>query len=130
LLEVSQGQDFAVELVHGVEGCLDADLALGADGRLAGLGYVAQQPRCKCRAGGFRQGSLVEADFPARVARLCSQVASVQEREALTDDEPQPEKERHVRLAEILGKASHRLDVGLLDHVGRINSALEPPVQA
>jgi hypothetical protein len=127
LLEVPQGQDLAVQRIHGIEGGLDADLPLGAGGRFTGLGQVAQQPRRQGRAGGLGQGAVIEPDLPARVPR--PQVAAVQERQALADDEPQPEEEGEVGFAAVLRQAGHGLDVGVLDHVGGIDPALEPAVQ-
>ena len=43
VLEVPQGQDFAVDRVHAVERLLDDQLVLGADGGLAGAGHLAQE---------------------------------------------------------------------------------------
>src|SRR5262249_29155431 len=43
LLEMTQGEDLAVERVHGGQGFLEQALAFGADGGHAGLGVVAEQ---------------------------------------------------------------------------------------
>src|SRR5262245_35283268 len=53
LLEVSQGEDLAVERVHAVEGFLKAQLPLGADGGLCGTGESAEEEVGeRVRAGG------------------------------------------------------------------------------
>src|SRR3954452_13078762 len=44
LLEVPQGQDLAVELVHAVERLLEADLQLDPGRRMAGRGLLADEP--------------------------------------------------------------------------------------
>src|SRR5262249_9495274 len=43
LLEVPQGHDLAVDRLHRLQGLHEAELPLGADGRLAGTGVAAQE---------------------------------------------------------------------------------------
>jgi hypothetical protein len=53
LLEVSQGQDFAIDDVHGVERLLDLDLDFGPDRSLARCRQPAEKLHCsRIGAGG------------------------------------------------------------------------------
>jgi hypothetical protein len=57
-------------------------------------------------------------------------VVAVQPRQLLADDQPQPEEERQPGGAEVLAQPLDHLDVGVLDHLGGVEAALEPRVEA
>jgi hypothetical protein len=57
-------------------------------------------------------------------------VVPVQPRQPLPDDEPQPQKQRELRIAQVLLQALGHLDVGLLDHVRGVQARLEAGIEA
>ena len=72
----------------------------------------------------------IEISLPASRA-LGAQVPPVQRLESLRGQIPQPEEKRHGRrLPEILRQSPRGLQARVLDHVGGINSPLEPAVHA
>jgi hypothetical protein len=52
----------------------------------------------------------------------------VDDQQPLGGEEPQPEEERHGFLLREVGDALRRFEEGLLEDVGRVHAALEPPV--
>ena len=54
---------------------------------------------------------------------------AVQFDQLLLGDEPHPHKQRLCRLAEIFRKATHDLDIRLLDHVGFVETTSNPGIE-
>src|SRR5437660_8136552 len=48
----------------------------------------------------------------------------------LADDQPQPQKQRVARIAEVLLQAAHSVHISLLNDVGGVDPRLQPAVQA
>ena len=130
LLEVPQRQHLAVERVHGVQGLLEPELDLGPDGFLAGPGQIAQELGRQRRRGGFRHRPAVDRHLAPRVAHLGTQVVAMDLAQLVARDAPQPEEERHRGPPEIGPQVLPGLQVGVLEHVGRIDAPLEPLIQA
>jgi hypothetical protein len=57
-------------------------------------------------------------------------VVPVQPQQPLPDDEPQPQKQRELRVAQVLLQALGHLDVGLLDHVRGVQPGLQAGIEA
>jgi hypothetical protein len=57
-------------------------------------------------------------------------MVAVQLQEPIANDQPQPEKQRIVRLAQVFIEPTYYIDISLLDYVGRVDSRLEPAVEA
>ena len=55
---------------------------------------------------------------------------AVQGLERLTCEEADPEERRHVGLGDVLAGAASNLEVSVLEHVGRVDAPLQPPVEA
>ena len=125
-----QDEDLAVDRVHAVEGLLEPDLPLGPDRRLAGAGQLAQEPGGQGPGAGAGHGAAVERDLAADVAAGRAEVPPVLLLHPLADQEPEPDVERHGRVADVLVEPPHRVEVALLDHVGGVDAALEPGVEA
>ena len=130
VLEMPQGQDLAVDRVHAVERLLDDQLVLGPDRGLAGAGHLAQElggQRDRVACGNGPRWS--ETSWPA--SRIwaprwwrCTSVSR------WPVDQPEPEVERHGRgVAGVLGNPLADVEIGLLEHVGRIDPAGEPAVE-
>jgi hypothetical protein len=75
------------------------------------------------------KSAAVQRDFLAGVAHLLPQVGAMRGHELLADFQPQPQKEGPTPAA-VLGEFAAQRRVGLPDHVGGINAALQPPVRA
>ena len=124
-----QGQDLAVDRVQAVERLLQADLPLGADGGLAGRGEAAQQLGRQRGGGRLGQCAAVEADLAAGIAAGGPEVPPVLVHQPLAGQEPEPEEERHRGILEILRQPPGRIEARLLEDVGRVDPALQPPVE-
>jgi hypothetical protein len=68
LLEMTQGEDFAVDGVEGVERFLEPEHAFGPDRRLSRRGMLAEELCRQRRRAGRWQGLAVERNLPAGVA--------------------------------------------------------------
>jgi len=55
--------------------------------------------------------------------------AAVDPPEPVAREQPQPQEQRHLRLAEVVRELGHRFQVRFLEHVGRVHAALEPVVE-
>src|ERR1700679_1862145 len=89
LLEVSQGQDLAVDRVHGVERLLDLDLDLGPDGRPARRCQATKQLGGQRSRVGSGKRAVIDRDLAAGVAALDADVEAVQRLEPLYGQESQ-----------------------------------------
>ena len=130
LLEMAQGQDLAVERLHGVEHLLELQLHLGAAGGAGGRGEPAQQhlgQRGRVRLG---RRAVAQRHFLAGVPHVDFQVMAVQGLERLAGQEAEPEERGHVRLGEVFPRPTGDLEIGVLEHVGRVDAPLQPPVEA
>jgi hypothetical protein len=130
LLVVPQHKDLAVERVHAVERLLEPDLALGPHRRLAGAGQLAQEPGGQGSGAGAGHYAAVDRNLAADVAAGRIEVPPVLLLHPLADQEPDPDVERHGRIADQLVEPPHRVEVALLDHVRGVDAPLEPWVQA
>jgi hypothetical protein len=126
LFEVAEGQDFAVDRVHGVERVLDLDLDLGPDRGPAGRRQSAEEPGGQRSGVGRRERAVVERDLAIRVAALHPEMEAVQRLEPLHGQETQPEKRRHSRIGRVLRQAARSIQERLLEHV----LGIDPPLQA
>ena len=52
----------------------------------------------------------------------------VQGHQLLAGEEPEPQKERHRGIAQVLGQPGRGLQIRFLDHVRRVDPPLEPPI--
>ena len=130
LLEMAQGQHLAVQRLHGVEHLLKLQLHLGTAGGAGGRGEPAQQhlgQRGRVRLG---RGAVAERHFLAGVPHVDFQVMPVQRLERLAGQEAEPEERRHGRLGEVFPGPAGHLEIGVLEHVGRVDAPLQPPVEA
>ena len=124
-----QGQDLPVERVHAVERLLHPDLQLGPGGRTAGRGEPPQELGGQGGRRRLRQGAAVERDLPVGVPGLGAEVPAVDGDELLPGDVPQPEEERELGVAGVVGEVLADLQEGVLEHVGRVHPALEAAVE-
>ena len=102
LLEMPQGDDLAVDLVHAVEGGLELELALGPETAWLAVVYrprswAASETELAC---GRR---LVQRDLAAGIAHGGAQVLTVDPHQPLPGHQPQPEEERHLALVQVAG---------------------------
>jgi hypothetical protein len=129
LLEVAQGQHFAVHRLHAVDRFLQAELHLRANGGFQGRGSLAQElcgQACRTR---FGHGALVNRQLTGGIAGLRAQMMPPQFQQFLTGQDTQPEKERHSRVAQVLRQAFGGFQVRFLNHVARIDAALQARIE-
>ena len=72
----------------------------------------------------------MQRHLPTRVANLCAEMVTVDTLEFATGDKANPEVEGDLRIHQVFGEAACDLQVGLLEHVGGIDPALEAAVEA
>ena len=128
VLEVAHQQDLAIRLVEPFNRLLKSALEFVADRHRGGRqlvvsevgGQVDRRPIAEGRRG--HRPFAIDAPAPrdAVLAVLVDQVVA--------RDVPQPEVERHRRLAQILGQAAARLQQDPLDHVAGIDPAADRAV--
>ena len=73
---------------------------------------------------------MAKRHFLAGVPHVNLQVMAVQRMKRLDDEVAQPDERWHDRLGKVLRGAAGDLEVGVLEHVGRIDSPLQPSVKA
>ena len=66
----------------------------------------------------------MERDLAAGVAHRGAEVAAVLLREPLAGDQPQPEVGRHGAVAGVVGQPGGQVEIGLLEDVGGVDTAL------
>ena len=66
----------------------------------------------------------------AGVPHVNFQVMPVQRLERLAGQEAEPEERRHGRLGEVLGGPAGHLEIGVLEHVGRVDAPAQPSIEA
>jgi hypothetical protein len=64
-----------------------------------------------------------------RVAQLCLQVPPMDFQQPLPGDHPQPQEERHFWFAGLLGRWGGHVEIGFLQHVGRVDAALQTTIE-
>ena len=113
LLEVPQGQDFAVERVHLVEGGPQPVLQFVADRGLARRGQLADElPGHRLRR---RPGLRQATSWPT--SRICGRGGSAGPSASAGRRGTQPDVERHGRVGEVLADAPGHVEKRLLKHV-------------
>ena len=129
LLEVSQGDDLAVDRLHAVQGGLDLDLDLGPRDGLAGRCVVAQQLGRQRDRAGLRQRPLVQRDLAAGIPHGRTQVLAMDPHQPLSGHQPQPEEKRHLTLGQVVRQLLGDIEIRLLEHVGGVNPPLQPAIE-
>ena len=71
----------------------------------------------------------MERDLLAGVAHLGPEVVAVQGHQPLAGDQAQPEERGQRRVGGVLAGAAEHVELGLLEHVGGVDAALEPAVE-
>ena len=104
-------------------------MPLGPDGRLAGRGELAQELGGQGGGGGLGQGAAVERDLAAGVAHRRPEVVAVQLQQLVPVSPRSQRKNGMSGCSQVLGQAPGRRQVDLLEHVGGVDAALEPPVE-
>ena len=129
LLEVAEGQDLAVDRVHGVERLLDLDLDLGPDGGPARRRQSAEELGGQRSGVGRGQRPVEERDLATGIAALHAEVEAVQRLEPLHGQEAQPEEGRHPRIGGVFSQPAHGIQERLLEHVLGVEPPLKAPVE-
>ena len=124
LLEMPEDEDFAVQRVHGVEGLLQPTLPLGADRGHAGAGVAAQELAARATedaSGTGRSSSCTSRSASRAWTPRCWRCRSL-ERHA--GEPAEPEEHRLLGPFEVPRQGLGRLEKCLLEHVRRIDPAL------
>lgn len=128
LLEVSQGEDFAVGGGHGIECGVDASFDFLARGGLAGSCQLAGQLSSQdVRRGIGERGE--EFDFASHVASLHTQMLAMHECELLQRQKTKPHEKRDARIGKVFGESSGDVGIRLLQHISGIDAASQTTIQ-
>jgi hypothetical protein len=125
---MAQRQDLAVDRLQTVERFLKLKRSLGTLSRFAGARVAPQQVSCESRGAGFGQRALVEGDLSTRVAPEHSEMMTVQNRQPLSRDRPQPKKKGNGRIRQVVAQLPGCVQVRILKDIRWIDPTLEAPV--
>ncbi len=125
---MAKGENFTIERFQTIQGVLDANLKLDARSGLTGRRQAAQ------KSGGQRNRACLspdttQMDIAAGIAQMRSQVLSVESHELDEGDVTDPLEEGNLGIAQVPRHRPGDLEVGLLEHVGRIHTAMKPAVE-
>jgi len=128
MLEVTQGNHFSVNWVHGIEGLLEADLDLGPDCRLAGTNCMSQKLGGQRGGAGLRHGGAIERDLTSCIPHHGTEMKPMQFEQLAFDNAPPPQKQGDRRVLKLLRPVLQSFQESLLDDVLVGDAFLQPSI--
>jgi hypothetical protein len=117
LLEVLQGQHFAVKRVHAVERFLHVDALFGLDAGLRRRGQFAQELRRQgCRVS-FGQSAAVQRNLTVGNSQLRAKMATMHLRQLQSGHVSQPQKQGQLWRPRVFRQFLADLQKGFLHHI-------------
>ena len=129
LFEMPQGDDLAVDRLHAVKRGLDLNLNLGPRNCLAGGRVTGPAAGPPVRPSWPAASPLVQRDFAAGIPHGRAQVLAMNPHQPLSGHQPQPEEKRHLTLGQVVRQLLGDIEIRLLEHVGSVDSPLQPAVE-
>src|SRR5262245_24070537 len=129
-LKVAQGEDFAVEGVHFVEGGAQAILKLVADCGLARRRHVADQLPGHRFCGRERQLAVRQRDLGADGAHPGPEVHALEHLHPLNGEEAEPDVDRNGRIGQVFADTAGHVKKGFLKHVVRCEAGGNAAIKA
>jgi hypothetical protein len=73
---------------------------------------------------------MLKRDFPSCVAHGHAQVVTMDSKQPLTHDKPEPQEKRQLRPEPRFSDLPRQIEISVLNHIRRVDPALQPGIQA